>query len=357
MARTTWKLWVTTGAVLSAAGLVVAIGCGSDDSSESGFSGSGQGGSAGMINLDGGAGTSGSGGMISVPDGGQAGSGGQAPVGCGSVVTGTVRDFHAGVPNADFQCGINAPAGFVDPGNKVCGPWDPEIVGKLGSPIGPGRKPVYASSDRTPSTVGATSFAQWYADAPGVNLSDKLDMKLVAGSSGTFVYDNPLFFPIDGKLFGAEANDPDKGSYKSDDQQVRNFHFTYELHTTFRYDAGNVFTFRGDDDVLVYINDKLAMNLGGIHVPLQGSIALDTGRVEITRPAEFEQQMEAPTPKPELGLPDAIPNGVAGTVDLGLKAGEVYAMDFFFAERNCCASNFRIETNFVFVDCGAGPIK
>jgi hypothetical protein len=24
----------------------------------------------------------------------------------------------------------------------------------------------------------------------------------------------------------------------------------------------------------------------------------------------------------------------------------------FFAEGNCCASNFRLETNFEFVDCG-----
>lgn len=39
-------------------------------------------------------------------------------------------------------------------------------------------------------------------------------------------------------------------------------------------------------------------------------------------------------------------------MNLGLTENEIYAMDFFFAERNCCASNFRLETNFEFVDCG-----
>ena len=146
---------------------------------------------------------------------------------------------------------------------------------------------------------------------------------------------------------------PDHGPYKSDDQQIRNFHFTYELHTTFRYDQGNVFTFRGDDDVFVYINDRLAMNLGGIHVPLQGTVNLDTGRVEVTR------TMSAPDLPitADMGFTESINDGVAGTVDLQLTPGEVYNMDFFFAERNCCASNFRIETNFVFIECGPGPAK
>ncbi len=58
------------------------------------------------------------------------------------------------------------------------------------------------------------------------------------------------------------------------------------------------------------------------------------------------------TPRPELGLPDAIENGVTGTVDLGLTAGQVHDLEFFFAERNCCGSNFRVETNLVFIDGG-----
>jgi fibro-slime domain-containing protein len=342
--------WRTFGTLSGGTGTVLLVACltgcgsGGSDAGSAGTGGSGtatggQGGSGGFINTDSGIGGSGA-------SSGSGGAGGQPHAGCGDTVTGTVRDFHAGHP--DFQCEVTGPPGFVDVGNKDCGPWDPLIVGPLGSIIGPDRKPVYASSTRTPSSTGASNFSQWYTDVPDVNMSKSIDLKLVPGTDGTFVYDTAFFFPIDGQLFDADPNNPDRGPYKSDDGQVRNFHFTYELHTTFQYDPGNVFTFRGDDDVFVYINDRLAMNLGGIHVPLQGTLNLDTGRVEVTAPMGFP---DLPV-LADVGFTESIDGGVAGKVDLQLTPGEVYNMDFFFAERNCCASNFRFETNFVFIDCG-----
>lgn len=322
-------------------------GCGSESTETSGDAQAG-GPAAGNTGKSGAAGAAGgfvSGGAAGSSSGGT-GAGGKAPVGCGSVVTGTVRDFHAG---GDFQCDNS---GFSDAAKKECGPWDPDIVGALGAPIGPKRKPVFASASKTPSTTGSAGFQQWFNDAPGSNQGAPFDITLVAGASGTFVFDTKFFFPIDGKLFASAAGDPDKGPYKSDDGAERNFHFTYELHTSFRYDPGNVFTFRGDDDVFVYVGGKLAVNLGGIHVPMQGKIALDTGRVELTVEPQWASLVKL-APRPALGLPDTIADGVAGTVDLGLVAGQIYDLDFFFAERNCCASNFRIETNLVFTDCGA----
>src|SRR5262245_44393941 len=117
--------------ICGALAIVIASGgCGSSGSGNAGgSSGSGgaghHGGAGGTIDF--GTGNSGGNGTTTKP-----------PVGCGSVVTGTVRDFHAGL---DFQC---TNSGYVDPTNKACGPWDPEIVGALGSLIGPDRKPVYA---------------------------------------------------------------------------------------------------------------------------------------------------------------------------------------------------------------------
>lgn len=328
-----------------------ALACGSSaDSADNAESGSvgGSGGKAGSAGQGGSAGK-GSGGSISLAgSGGSSGSGaagsGVPPVGCGSVVTGTIRDFHTG---GDFQC---SNSGYTDPEQKECGPWDPAIVGPLGSALGPGRKPAFAAPGKTPSTTGKPAFERWFNDVPGVNQGSPFNLTLTAGANGTSSFETSNFYPIDGKLFAVDASDPDRGPFKSDDGQVRNYHFTYELHTTFRYDPGNVFTFRGDDDVFVYINDRLAVNLGGIHVPMQGKIDLDTGRVEITVEPQWADLVKA-TPRPELGLPDVIEGGVAGTVDLGLKPGEVVALDFFFAERNCCGSNFRLETNLVFIDC------
>jgi fibro-slime domain-containing protein len=277
---------------------------------------------------------------------GTGGFGADAGTGC-AVVTGIGRDFKSSHP--DFECTKDNPQGkYTDPYNKDCGPWDPAIVGPLGTALGADGKPVYAGGSGTPSTTGKANFDQWFHDAPGVNETKQLMFQLTKTPSGTFVYDTDRFFPLDGQLFDADSTNPDVGAFLDDDMKARNFHFTYELHTTFRYQSGNVFTFRGDDDVFVYIGGKLVVNIGGIHVPLQGKLELDTGRVELTAPLGMP---DLPTTV-AMGFDESIAGGVAGTIPLGLTPGEIYPMDFFFAERNCCASNFRLETNFDFVDCG-----
>lgn len=328
---------------LSVASLALSVACGSDDgggsSSNAGGGGkAGGSGSGGSLNLGGSGGSSASG-------GGGGTSGADGGLGCGQVV-GVVRDFRSSHP--DFECTKDSPYAWVDPSNKDCGPWDPAIVGSLGSDIGPNSKPVYAGGAKTPSTTGPANFNQWFNDAAAVNASLQVVFQLVPSGKGSFVYETPFFFPVDGKLFDAEPGNPDSNKFPSDDKKMRNFHFTYELHTTFRKKPGSEFLFRGDDDVFVYVNGKLAVNIGGIHVPMEGKINLDQGRVEITSPMGFPSL----SLDPGLGFTESIAGGVAGNVSLGLADGEIYPMDFFFAERNCCASNFRLETNFEFVDCG-----
>jgi len=60
-------------------------------------------------------------------------------------------------------------------------------------------------------------------------------------------------------------------------------HFTSEVRFWFVYQAGaaQVLSFTGDDDVWVFINRRLAVDLGGIHTPLDGSVNLDLMAVDL----------------------------------------------------------------------------
>ena len=42
---------------------------------------------------------------------------------------------------------------------------------------------------------------------------------------------------------------------------------------------------------------------------------------------------------------------------LGLTAGQTYPLDFFYAERHCCASNFVLSTSIEFTQCGEVIVK
>lgn len=306
---------------MSKAGVVCAVlalvACGSDDEGsgfDNGNGGNGNGGTGtggslnigGSANPDGGGGSSG--GFPIGPDGypigftkadkgawklgdpfdGTAGGGSGQQGGCATIL-GVLRDFKDGSESGghpDFQT-------FTGDG----------LQGIVEDTLGADSKPVYAGSGPGTFNTGPAEFAQWYSNVDGVNDAFLFHLFLVP-NAGVYTFESNAFFPLDGAGFGNQSNE-------------HNFHFTTEVHTEFKYNGGETFSFQGDDDLWVFINKKLAIDLGGLHPAQSDSIDLD-----------------------------------ANAANLGITVGSVYALELFHAERHTSESNFRVDTNLEFVNCG-----
>jgi fibro-slime domain-containing protein len=161
-----------------------------------------------------------------------------------------------------------------------------------------------------------------------------------ANSGGTYTAEyvvakvdgNPLFFPIDSDPFSADqlegAQVPsyppglydDSGTWPWDvdaagNKRMHNFSFTSETRYWFKYDSSKSFLldFVGDDDVWVFINRKLAVDLGGIKTPCEGSVTLNAATIS--------------------------------SLNLGLQNGNVYEIAVFQTERQTTGSSYKLTLN------------
>jgi fibro-slime domain-containing protein len=247
----------------------------------------------------------------------------QAPLGDKIMVPVIYRDFRFHNPS-DFE-----------PAGNGC---DGACTGVVENDLDKDGKPVYTGITTAGLTIESkATFAEWYRSTPAVNDPTASKLALWKNSKGSYVNrygangeqwqtgvdGNPLFFPVDGDTFTPASEfaaaqvpafyDPDL-PYDVDQngkQRLHNFSFTSEVRYWFKYESGNTYQldFVGDDDVWVFINKKLAVDLGGLHSPESGSVTLDAA--------------------------------TAGKLG-NLKSGSVYEVAVFQAERHTTASSYKL---------------
>ncbi|MBK9578494.1 MAG: fibro-slime domain-containing protein [Fibrobacteres bacterium] len=208
------------------------------------------------------------------------------------MLAGTIRDFNS--TDSSFN------------NNAGCG-----AKGYVQSTLGAGRKPVPTGKiDKGCNPGDSLRMARyWFTTDPTYvqNAETCRDIPLQLEPNGNYTYANPYFFPIDD--FTTLANgkpNPFAVMSGGEDNKPHNFSFCMEMHGTFDFRAGQKFNFVGDDDVWCFIDNRLVVDLGGVHMPETASVNLDT---------------------------------------LKLVAGQSYPWDLFYCERHTSGSSIKISTS------------
>lgn len=205
----------------------------------------------------------------------------------------------------DFR-GYDLSEGHIDFQNKNGG-LELGIVKNLLNAAG---KPDYAKEGMPSATThGATAFAQWFVDTTRVNSPVVAELTLQRQPNGSYLFDAPRFFPLDNLGWVAAGLEPlrdDSGT----PVRKRNFSFTSETRYWFEFKGTEVLNFRGDDDIWVFVNRILAVDMGGVHPPEERSITLSQHAAR-----------------------------------LGLRPGGIYEVAVFQAERYTTGSSYRLTLN------------
>lgn len=208
------------------------------------------------------------------------------------------------------------------------------------------------------------NFYRWFHEVSG--LSKQVDSKITFTRTGSkkYEYGGQNIFPLDNETTLGDK----KWAGKNGDH---NFHFTAHLQFAIKVNASGeeYFHFSGDDDVWVYLNDKLVLDIGGLHEAIEGWFRINqdgtlTTFVEKVNDVSVRNDDNTSCMKNARGDFNTCTNpfnilisGMDGdryvhesnmhnvevkTLDIGLTKDDVVNLDFFYAERSTTESNTHI---------------
>jgi len=198
------------------------------------------------------------------------------------------------------------------------------MTGMVEKQLGPNGVPVRAKNFPESSCTNATHLNNWFLPEvlynDGVNTYTNVtcrDLELTLTDDGFWLGQKDDESP-EGGLFllddfrwldsAQTIENPHYDSLSGGDDipGYHNYGFTMKIQAEFVYVKGQYFEFNGDDDVWVFINNKLVVDIGGQHKKVRKAVNLDT---------------------------------------LNLTPGETYPFHIFYAERKRTQSNFMMRTS------------
>ncbi|XP_052065558.1 uncharacterized protein LOC127705275 [Mytilus californianus] len=208
-------------------------------------------------------------------------------------------------------------------------------------------KPTYIPSPygawlKRSSNPSSDTFSGWFVDNPGTNMAfnDTIILTADTGASvPTHRYATNSYFPIDGQGYGDQAKD----CYAA----WHNFGFTTAIRSGFIYQGNETLTVGGGDDVWVYLNGVLVLDV----ITRNAGTSIPCKQIDISAAATSGGATITPHYGTVSGSSCIITSTVpSDAITLELESGERYHFSIYHVERLACSSSLFIETtNFQFI--------